>query len=162
MAGRIESETKKTAFIEACENLNTLKVVPEKLLQAQQLIDTLKMDEIDMTMLYKCGCPCDWIKDAHKQCQLKKGQKTNPKYSNTCTNCWLYNLTDEVDVVEKEYDLNDIIKRYHEYVKLKLSPEELDEVLTYLGWNEIYDYGLFLDTVKDMRRVYDNEKGTQD
>lgn len=157
MAGRIESEKKKTAFIEACENMNSLKVIPEKLLQAQMLMDTLRMDEIDMTMLYKCGCPCDWVKDAIRQCQLKKGKRI-PKYSNECAACWLYNLTDEVAVNEQETDIHEIIRVYHQYKDLGLEPSQIDAVLTYLGWKEIYDYGLFLDTVKDMREAYINSK----
>lgn len=153
MAGRIESEAKKAAFLEACENLNTLKVVPEKLLQANLLSETLKMEEIDMTMLYKCGCPCDWIDNATSQCKKKRRK---PEYSNQCTTCWLYNLTEEVNVDKTEkYDFKEVIAEYKEYKKFELTPSQLDEVLTYLGWKEIYDYGLFIDTVKDMKRVYD-------
>jgi len=159
MAGRIESESKKAAFIKACESINPLKVVPEKILQTQKLVDTLIQDEIDMTMLYKCGCPCDWIKDAIKQCQLKKGKKPNPKYSNECTTCWLMNLTDEVSIIEKEYDMKEIILKYQEYEKIGLTSEQLNEILMYLGWNEIYDYGLFLDTIKDMKQKYSKREG---
>jgi len=158
MAGRIESEEKKTAFIEVCENLNPLKVVPEKLLQAQKLVDTLKRDEIDMTMLYKCGCPSDWIKNAHKQCKAKKNE-TKPKYSNECTTCWLYNLTDEIEINQKEKDLKDILDEYRKYKSLNLDIDQLTEVLAYLGWQEIYDFGLFIDTIKDMKRIYDKYGG---
>lgn len=162
MAGRIESEAKKTVYRKACESINTLKVVPEKLLQAQHLIETLKMDEIDMTMLYKCGCPCDWVKVAHKQCDLTRGQKPSPKYSNECATCWLFNLTDEITDVptaKTEYGIKEILARYDEYEKLGLTLEQLTEVLTYLGWMDIYDYGLFLDTVKDMKHTYLSDRG---
>lgn len=158
MAGRIESEVKKALFIEACENLDPLKVVPEKLLQAQKLNDSLKMDEIDTTMLYKCGCPCDWVKDAEKECRLKK-EKRNPKYSNQCTACWLHNLTEEVEsfTKKKKYDFEEVLTHYKEYQEIGLSPSELKEILSLLGWDEIDDYGLLLDTVKDMKLVYQKQ-----
>lgn len=162
MAGRIESEAKKTVYMKACESINTLKVVPEKLLQAQHLIETLKMDEIDMTMLYKCGCPCDWVKEAQKQCHLTRGQKLSPRYSNECATCWLFNLTDEITNIttaKMEIDIKEILARYDEYEKLGFTPEQLAEILTYLGWMDIYDYGLFLDTVKDMKHTYLSDRG---
>lgn len=159
MAGRIESEMKKALFLEACENLDPLKVIPEKLLQAQKLIDSLKLDEIDATMLYKCGCPCDWVKDAEKRCQPKDEQKREPKYSNRCTTCWLHNLTEEVDTSAKkgEYDFAEVLDYYKEYREIGLDPSELKEILSLLDWDEIDDYGLLLDTIKDMKRVYQKQ-----
>lgn len=158
MAARIESERKKAAFIEACDKQDPLKAIPENLLQAKLLSETLKQDEIDMSMLYKCGCPCEWIKDAFKQCEPQKNQKCRPKYSNECTTCWLMNLTEEIEINKKEYDIKDIMKKFKEYESFGLSPEELREILDYLGWNEIKDYGLFLDTVKDMKSKYGEVK----
>lgn len=156
MAGRIESEVKKALFIEACENLDPLKVIPEKLLQAQKLIDSLKMDEIDTTMLYKCGCPCDWVESAEKQCQFKGTKKRNPRYSNKCTACWLHNLTEEIKTLpeKEEYNFTEVLTQYKEYQKIGMSPSELEEILSLLGWDEIDDYGLLLDTVRDMKLVY--------
>ena len=156
MAGRMESEKKKTAFIEACENLDPLKAIPEKILQAQKLADSLKQEEIDTTMLYKCGCPQDWLPNTSRKCKLKRNEKPKPKYSNECTACWVENLTEEVTIDKnKEYDFKDIQKEYQEYKKIGLSPIELKEILTYLGWYEIEDYGLLIDTIKDMREHYE-------
>lgn len=155
MSGRKESEAKKTEFIKACDDLDSLKVLPEKILQAQMLKNALEMEEIDVTMLYKSGCPCDWIPNATIECNARTRK---PKYSNKCTECWFQNLTDEVDDEKTEMSLEEILERYKEFQKLQLEPSQIEEILVYLGWNEIYDYGLFIDTIKDMRRVYDESK----
>ena len=101
MAGRIESEKKNSAFIDACRNINPLKVVPDKILQAKNLLESLNHDEIDTAMLYKCGCPCSWVESADKMCVIQEGIKLNPRYCNLCAKCWLYNLTDEVEYKPK-------------------------------------------------------------
>lgn len=158
MAGRVESEKKKEVFIKSCENIDVLKVEPEKLLQAERLAEALKRDEIDMSMLYKYGCPCDWDDNAYQNCQPKKGQK-KPKYSNECTTCWLYNLTEEIDIeTKKEFNLKDVMSEYNEYKEIGLSASQLKEILTFLGWDKIKDYELFLDTVKDMQETYKENK----
>ena len=157
MAGRMESEKKKQLFIQSCENIDSLRVDPEHILNAEHLSECLKRDEIDMSMLYKYGCPCDWIENAHQECQSEKGQKRKPKYSNKCTKCWLYNLTEEIDINEKkEFNIKEVMPEYKEYKKLGLSASQLKESLTYLGWDKINDYGLFLDTIKDMQETYKN------
>ena len=154
MAGRIESEEKKTAFIRACEEMNPLKVIPDKILQAKNLKQALSMSEIDATMLYKYGCPCDWGRNSEKICVEDTGKKQSPRYSNQCAKCWFYNLTDEVNENMKSASVSE----YERYKRIGLTPEQITELLSYLNWQKVYDFGLLLDTVKDMKRVYEEEK----
>lgn len=147
MAGRIESEQKKSAFIEACRNINPTKVIPDRLLQAKNLLDSLNHDEIDTAMLYKCGCPCSWIENAEKMCVIQEGIKINPRYSNLCAKCWLYNLTDEIEYKPKKKDYKEIFQEYDEYVKTGLTPDQLTQILSMIGWYEIEDFDLLMETL---------------
>ena len=158
MAGRIESAEKKSAFIDACRNINPVKVVPDKLLQAKNLLESLNKDEIDTAMLYKCGCPCNWVESADKMCVIQEGIKLNPRYCNLCAKCWLYNLTEEVEYKPKEKNYKEIFQEYDEYVKTGLSPKQIKEILYVIGWYDIYDFELLMDTLEDMKNKY-NESG---
>ena len=155
---RVPVEEKRQKFINACETLDTLKVIPEKILQAQRLMDMLNAEEIEAEMLYKCGCPYQWVESSTKLCQQgKDGKKTKPRYCDQCTTCWVENLTIEIDVSsgQKTYDIRESIEKLNEYEKTKLSPEEIYTILEILGWNKIYDYELFVETLSEMKSCYD-------
>lgn len=141
MSGRIESERKKNAFLHACESAIS-RADSDRVLDAQILMENLSMEEVDMSDLYRYGCPADWIKNAEVICGKKKRKA---KYSNECATCWLYNLTDEVPVEDPA------IKRLDEYESTGLEPGEIKELLEFLRWNEIKDFGPFLDTIRDIR-----------
>lgn len=146
------SEEKKNEYIQACEDLDPLMVLPEKILQAQRLIEMLKKDEIEAEMLYKCGCPYEWIHTSEKYCHPDKGKQKKPKYSNECSICWIKNITEEVkDKEAAEYDYNEIISKLNSYEKFKLSPVQLDEILTILEWNKTYDYDSFIKKITGMK-----------
>ncbi|WP_097005214.1 hypothetical protein [Lacrimispora amygdalina] len=158
MAGTIMSEKKKDAFIQACEDLDPLTVLPEKILQAQRLIEILKKDEIEANMLYKCGCPYEWIKASDKYCLLNKGKLRKPKYSNDCTVCWIKSITEEMkENVLSENKYQEIVSRLNSYEKFKLSPEQLEQILSILEWNKTYDFDFFVNKIIEMKVIKDNK-----
>lgn len=146
------SEKKKNDFIKACEDLDPLMVLPDRILQAQRLIEMLKKDEIEANMLYKCGCPYDWIADSEKYCHPEKGRIRKPHYSNECSMCWIKNITEEVQEKDiSEYDYHELCTRLNSFEKFKLSPEQLEEILTILEWNKTYDFDSFVKTISEMK-----------
>ncbi|WP_373262281.1 hypothetical protein [Hungatella hathewayi] len=148
------SEKKKEEFIKACEDLDPLMVLPDKILQAQRLIETLKKDEIEANMLYKCGCPCDWIGDSEKYCHSDKRKVKKPYYSNECSMCWIKSITEEVEDNDlSEYDYNVLTARLNNFEKFKLSPEQLEEILTILEWNKTYDFDSFVKKISAMKSI---------
>lgn len=154
------SKEKKDLYIKACEDLDPIKVIPAKILQAERLEKMLKSDEIEADMLYKCGCPCDWVADAAIKCDTKKRK---PKYSNECSYCWVTNLTcrgsnsNEVGFanITEEYENNEISKqelltKLNEFEKFKLTPNQLDRVLSILGWKQSYDFNTFMEHINQL------------
>ena len=147
------SEKKKDDFIKACEDLDPLMVLPDKILQAQRLIETLKKDEIEADMLYKCGCPYDWVADSEKYCHPEKGKPKKPHYSNECSMCWIKNKTEEVQESIPEYDYHELSARLNNFEKFRLSPEQLEEILTILEWNKTYDFDSFVKKISAMKSI---------
>lgn len=148
------SEKKKDDFIKACEDLDPLMVLPDKILQAQRLIETLKKDEIEADMLYKCGCPCDWVAGSEKYCHPEKGKAKKPRYSNECSMCWIKNITEEVQEKDiSEYDYHEVTARLNNFEKFRLSPEQLEEILTILEWNKTYDFDSFVKKISEMKSM---------
>ena len=115
------SEKKKDDFIKACEDLDPLMVLPDKILQAQRLIETLKKDEIEADMLYKCGCPYDWVADSEEYCHPEKGKPKKPHYSNECSMCWIKNITEEVQESIPEYDYHELSARLNNFEKFTVT-----------------------------------------
>ena len=146
------SEKKRDDFIKACEDLDPLMVLPDKILQAQRLIKMLNKDEIEADMLYKSGCPHDWLTDSEQYCHPGTGKVKKPHYSNECTMCWLKNITEEVQEKEiSEYDYNELSARLNSFEKFRLSPEQLEEILTILEWNKTYDFDSFVKKISEMK-----------
>lgn len=152
MAGRIESEKKKEAFLRACKDIDPLKITPDRLLQAKNLLESLNMAEIDSSMLYKSGCPIEWVSEADMLCLQENGKKLNPSYSNQCAKCWLINLTDEIEYTPNGPSIPEMIHDYHIYKNTGISPEQLIEILDLFEWNEINDFGVFIDILCDMKK----------
>ena len=149
----IISEKKKNDFIQACDDLNPLMVLPERILQAQRLKEMLEKDEIEADMLYKCGCPYEWIDTSEKYCYLKKRKQRSPEYSNECTTCWIKSITEEVqekEILEDNY--NNMMTKLNHYEKFKLSPEQLEQILTILEWNKTYDFDSFIKKISEMKQ----------
>ena len=134
------SEKKKDDFIKACEDLDPLMVLPDKILQAQRLIETLKKDEIEADML-------------EKYCHPEKGKPKKPHYSNECSMCWIKNITEEVQESIPEYDYHELSARLNNFEKFRLSPEQLEEILTILEWNKTYDFDSFVKKISAMKSI---------
>jgi hypothetical protein len=154
---KIISEKKKEEFINAANNIDPLKVLPEKLLNAKRLTEMLKDDEIEADMLYKCGCPYEWIKTSSKFCFEKNGKLKKPKYSNDCTACWVENIIEEIQGNElSDYGYQEALTKLNDFEKFKLTSEQLEQILTILDWDKIYDFDLFIQNIKKMKSQYKN------
>lgn len=136
------SKEKKDLYIKSCENLDLIKVMPSKILQAERLEKMLKSDEVEVDMLYKCGCPCDWIADAVKKCNK---QDRKPKYSNECSYCWVFNITEEYE--NNEISKQELLTKLNEFEKFKLTPAQLDSVLSVLRWKQSYNFDTFMEHI---------------
>lgn len=148
---RIDSETKRNQYIKAISNFDLTHKKPEKVLKAYELAKVLKQDTIDVEFLYKYGCPCEYVDDSVIFCGKEKN-KLKPQYSNECSHCWLINLTESL----KKYNEHPMVQ-YEKYKSTGLSAEQIEQILTFLGWYNCKDFDVFLQNIKEMYDYFLNE-----
>jgi len=154
MPKKIISEDKKNIFIKACEDIDPLKVLPEKLLRARQLTEMLSRDEIEATMLYKCGCPCEWVKSSYKYCDKNDTKTRKPRYSNDCTRCWVDNITEDVTETDYLESKQELLSKLNNFEKFRLTSEQLEQILSILDWDKTYDFDKFVLKIKKIKSQY--------
>ena len=129
---RILNEEKKEQFISSAENIDYTKVSP----------NDVQSPKIEVEYLYKTGCPYNYIATSKKLCG-----KENPKstYCNLCSDCWLYNLTDNV---EDDSDSNDDL--LNKYLDIGLNPSQIKEILNIFEWDKLNDFEMLKEVIYEI------------
>lgn len=139
---RILNEEKKEQFIPSAENIDYTKVSPNDVLKAKSLSERLQSQKIEVEYLYKTGCPYNYIETSKKLCGKENPEST---YCNLCSDCWLYNLTDNV---EDDSDSNDDL--LNKYLDIGLNPSQIKEILNIFEWDKLNDFEMLKEVIYEI------------